>query len=128
MQYFDAVGRRKTAIGKVRISLGTGKRIVNDLNMKDYFERDILLQKIEQPLQLVELAEKFDIKATVKGGGKSAQADALKLAVAKALLEYDDALRGSLKKDGLLTRDSRIVERKVVGRPKARKKPQFSKR
>ncbi len=128
MQYFDAVGRRKTAIGKVRISLGTGKRMVNDQTMKDYFERDILLQKIEQPLQLVELAEKFDIKATVKGGGKSAQADALKLAVAKALLEYDDALRGSLKKDGLLTRDSRIVERKIVGRPKARKKPQFSKR
>ncbi len=128
MQYFDAVGKRKTAIGKVRISLGTGKRIVNNLSMKEYFERDILLQTIEQPLKLVELAEKFDVKAQVKGGGKSAQADALKLAVSKALLEYDEALRGTLKKEGFLTRDSRIVERKIVGHPKARKKPQFSKR
>jgi len=128
MQCFYAVGKRKRAISRVQISPGTGKRIVNDLPMKEYFNREFLNYVIDQPLNLLELKEKFDIKAKVTGGGKSAQAEAIRLGISRALLDYDESLRSQLKKEGFLTRDARIVERKKTGQPKARKKSQFSKR
>lgn len=128
MQYFDAVGRRKEATARVRITPGTGKRVANKRTMKNYFGRETLEMIIEQPLKLVGLSDKVDISANVKGGGLSGQAGAILHGIARALCKYDADLRPALKKEGFLTRDSRMVERKKPGFPKARKKFQFSKR
>ncbi len=128
MQYFDAVGRRKTSVARVRLTPGTGKRIINDVQMTKYLHRDILSMLVEQPLELVKLSEKLDLRVNVFGGGLSGQAGAIRLGIARALLKYDEELRGELKKHGLLTRDPRMVERKKSGQPKARKRFQFSKR
>ncbi|MDP8202704.1 MAG: 30S ribosomal protein S9 [Candidatus Tenebribacter burtonii] len=128
MQYFDAVGRRKESVARVRLTPGTGKRIANNVTMKSYLQRETLEMIIEQPLDLVGLTDKVDIKVNVNGGGLSGQAGAIRHGIARALVKYDEELKGELKKNGFLTRDSRMVERKKPGRPKARKKFQFSKR
>ena len=128
MQYFDAVGRRKESVARVRLTPGTGKRIANNITMKSYLQRETLEMIIEQPLSLVGLTDKVDIKVNVRGGGLSGQAGAIRHGIARALVKYDEELKGELKKHGFLTRDPRMVERKKPGQPKARKKFQFSKR
>ncbi len=128
MQYFDATGRRKNAVARVRITPGTGKRLINDKPMKDYLAREILEMIVEQPFKLIGMSEKFDLRVNVTGGGLSGQAGAIRHGISRALCKYDEELRGVLKKNGLLTRDPRMVERKKAGRPKARKRFQFSKR
>ena len=128
MQYFDAIGRRKNSVARVRLTPGTGKRMANDRTMKNYLERETLEMIIEQPLKLVELSDQVDINVNVNGGGLSGQAGAIRHGIARALCKYDEDLRSVLKKEGFLTRDPRMVERKKPGQPKARKRFQFSKR
>ena len=128
MQYFDAIGRRKESVARVRLTPGTGKRMANKRTMKNYLAREILEMLIEQPLKLVGLSDKIDINVNVAGGGLSGQAGAIRHGIARALCKYDEELRPMLKKEGFLTRDPRMVERKKPGQPKARKKFQFSKR
>jgi len=128
MQYFDAVGKRKTSVARVRISPGTGKRLINDVQMNRYLARETLEMIVEQPLQIADLSEKIDVRVNVKGGGLAGQAGAIRHGISRALVKYDEAFKDDLKKNGLLTRDSRMVERKKSGRPKARKRFQFSKR
>ena len=128
MQFYDAVGRRKTAVARVIITPGTGKRIINTLPMKKYLSRENLEMIVEQPFDATDLGSKFDLRVNVYGGGVSAQAGAIRHGLSRALVKYDETLRGVLKAKGLLTRDPRMVERKKPGRPKARKRFQFSKR
>lgn len=128
MQYFDAIGRRKDAVARVRLTLGTGKRTANKRTMKNYLQRETLEMIIEQPLKLVGLSEKVDINVNVDGGGLSGQAGAIRLGISRALVKYNEELKPALKKEGFLTRDPRMVERKKPGQPKARKRFQFSKR
>lgn len=128
MQYFDAIGRRKNAIARVRLTPGTGKRIANDEQMKSYLSRETLEMIVEQPLKIVGLSDKIDINVNVSGGGLSGQAGAIRLGISRALIKYDEELKTILKKNGFLTRDPRMVERKKKGQPKARKRFQFSKR
>ncbi|HOH97582.1 MAG TPA: 30S ribosomal protein S9 [Candidatus Cloacimonadota bacterium] len=128
MQNFDAVGRRKNATARVRLTPGTGKRIINKVHMKKYLQRETLEMVVEQPLQTVGLSENFDVYVNVAGGGLSGQAGAIRHGISRALVEYDEKLRPLLKTRGFLTRDPRMVERKKSGRPKARKRFQFSKR
>lgn len=128
MQTFDAVGRRKNAVARVRITPGTGKRIINKVQMKKYLQRETLEMIVEQPLQEIGMSENFDVYANVRGGGLSGQAGAIRHGITRALVEFDEKLRPSLKARGFLTRDPRMVERKKSGRPKARKRFQFSKR
>jgi small subunit ribosomal protein S9 len=128
MQYFDATGRRKDAVARVRLTPGTGKRTINNRLMKDYLQREVLSMMVEQPFNVVELGDKFDLKVNVCGGGLTGQAGAIRHGVSRALVIYDETLKTALKKRGFLTRDSRMVERKKPGRPKARKRFQFSKR
>ncbi|PKN72279.1 MAG: 30S ribosomal protein S9 [Candidatus Cloacimonetes bacterium HGW-Cloacimonetes-3] len=128
MQNFDAVGRRKNAVARVRITPGTGKRIINKVQMKKYLQRETLEMVVEQPLQTAGLSDSFDVFVNVRGGGLSGQAGAIRHGITRALVEYDATLRPALKIRGFLTRDPRMVERKKSGRPKARKRFQFSKR
>jgi len=128
MQTFDAVGRRKNAVARVRLTPGTGKRIINNIHMKKYLQRETLEMIVEQLLQAVGLSDNFDVYANVCGGGLSGQAGAIRHGISRALVEYDENLRPILKPRGFLTRDPRMVERKKSGRPKARKRFQFSKR
>jgi len=128
MQTYDAVGRRKNAVARVRLMPGTGKRIINEVQMKKYLQRETLAMIVEQPLQELGLSDNFDVYVNVTGGGLSGQAGAIRHGIARALLEYDENLRPQLKARGYLTRDPRMVERKKSGRPKARKRFQFSKR
>lgn len=128
MQYFDAIGRRKDAVARVRLTLGTGKRTANKRTMKNYLQRETLEMIIEQPLKLVGLSEKVDINVNVDGGGLSGQAGAIRLGISRALVKYNEEFKPALKKEGFLTRDPRMVERKKPGQPKARKRFQFSKR
>ncbi len=128
MQYFDAVGRRKKSVARVRLTPGTGKRTVNNVQIKRYLNRETLEMIVEQPFELVNLSDKIDLNVNVLGGGLAGQAGAIRHGIARALTKYDENLRGELKKHGLLTRDPRMVERKKSGQPKARKRFQFSKR
>ncbi len=128
MQTYDAVGRRKNAVARVRIAPGTGKRIINKLQMKKYLQRETLEMIVEQPLQELGLSGNFDVYVNVSGGGLSGQASAIRHGISRALVEYDEKLKPALKNRGFLTRDPRMVERKKSGRPKARKRFQFSKR
>lgn len=128
MQTYDAVGRRKNAVARVRLMPGTGKRIINEVQMKKYLQRETLAMIVEQPLQELGLSDNFDVYVNVMGGGLSGQAGAIRHGIARALVEYDENLRPQLKARGYLTRDPRMVERKKSGRPKARKRFQFSKR
>ncbi|WP_461834764.1 30S ribosomal protein S9 [Desulfothermus sp.] len=126
--FFYGTGKRKSSIARTRLYPGTGKIEVNGRPVEEYFPRETLRMIINQPLKLLNLEGKFDIKVNVKGGGISGQADAIRHGISRALLEYDPELRKPLKTAGFLTRDARVKERKKYGQPKARKKFQFSKR
>lgn len=128
VEQFGATGRRKEAVCRVSLRVGKGDIVVNGRPKEEYFCREVLVQHAMQPLQAVEMADRFDIDASVKGGGASGQAGALRLAIARALIRFNPELRDLLKKGGYLTVDAREVERKKYGRPKARKRFQFSKR
>lgn len=125
---WNAVGRRKTSVARVYLTPGTGKWDINGRTLGDYFPRLSLVQHIQQSFTATDTLGAFDVKARVRGGGQSGQAGALRLAIARALLRADDIHRLKLRAAGLLTRDARKVERKKPGRPKARKRFQFSKR
>lgn len=126
-QYYGT-GRRKTSTARVFISSGSGKIVVNDRPLDDYFGREVARMIVRQPLELTGNTENFDIKVTVKGGGSFGQAGAIRHGLTRALMVYDESLRATLRSAGYVTRDAREVERKKVGLRKARKKPQFSKR
>lgn len=123
-----ALGRRKEASARVRLKPGNGNITINGRALKDYVERDVLVMQVEQAFKATDLAGRFDVRARCVGGGLSGQAGALKLAIARALLQHDENLRVPLRRAGLLTRDPREVERKKYGQPGARKRFQFSKR
>ena len=123
-----ATGKRKDAVARVWIRPGSGRVLVNGKEMIEYFARPVLQMILRQPFTVAGVDGQFDVTATVKGGGLSGQAGAVKHGISKALQIYDPALRGALKAAGFLTRDSRVVERKKYGRAKARKSFQFSKR
>ncbi len=129
MQAIAATGRRKCAVAQVRlISPGTGNIKVNERNIEEYFPVEVWRVNATRPLELTEMQGKFDIAIKVCGGGKSGQTGAVSLGIARALCEYDEVLRSKLRSEDLMTRDSRMVERKKYGRKKARKRFQFSKR
>ena len=121
-------GRRKTSTARVFLRPGSGQITINGKALDEYFGRQTSRMVVRQPLQLVEMAEKFDIVITVEGGGASGQAGAIRRGITRALVEYDENLKGDLRRAGYVTRDAREVERKKVGLRKARKRPQFSKR
>jgi small subunit ribosomal protein S9 len=122
------IGRRKEAVCRLYLSPGSGKWHVNGRTLGDYFPRPTLVSAIQQPFAVTDTLGRFDVRATVEGGGLSGQAGALRLAASRALVEIDEGFRRKLRDLGLLTRDARMVERKKPGRPKARKRFQFSKR
>lgn len=126
-QYYGT-GRRKTSTARVFIEQGEGKITVNGRALDEYFGREVARMIVRQPLEMVDMVEKFDINVTVKGGGSFGQAGAIRHGLTRALMQYDEALRQPLRAAGYVTRDARAVERKKVGLRKARKKPQFSKR
>jgi small subunit ribosomal protein S9 len=128
MEVVNTIGRRKKAIARIYVSEGSGKIVVNKRDYKEFFPTAILHYVVEQPLQLTETMGKYDIKANLDGGGTTGQAEALRLAISRALITIDPELRPALKEKGFLKRDPRMVERKKPGQPKARKKFQFSKR
>lgn len=123
-----STGRRKSSAARVFITPGKGDIIVNKLDLDKYFGRETARMVVRQPLEAVDMLDKFDITVTVKGGGNTGQAGAIRHAIARALVVYDEALRPTMRKGGFLTRDAREVERKKVGLHKARKRPQYSKR
>ena len=123
-----ATGKRKQSIARVWLKKGNGKLSINGKTIENYFSRPVLQMIINQPLEIIQSPEGYDIVATVKGGGLSGQAGALRHGISKALSLYDPGLRPALKKIGFLTRDSRVVERKKAGLAKARRSYQFSKR
>lgn len=125
---FQATGRRKVATATAFIKMGTGKFIINTKSLKEYFELEKLIITVKKPLLLTSSENSYDIKVKVRGGGTTGQADATKLAIARALILVNPKFRPILKKEGLLKRDPRKIERKKYGQPKARKKFQFSKR
>ena len=125
---FYGTGRRKTSTARVFMRPGEGRLTVNGRDIEQYFSRDTLKMVVKQPLAITETAEKFDIDATVLGGGGSGQAGAIRHGISRALLEFDASLREKLKSAGFLTRDPRKKERKKYGQPGARKRFQFSKR
>ena len=123
-----ATGRRKSSVARVRMYPGTGGVVLNGKPITEYFSTAAQQNRVTYPLKVVELADRYDINATVEGGGTTGQADAIRLGIARALLVLDPDLRPALKKEGLLTRDSRKVERKKYGLRKARRAPQYTKR
>ncbi len=125
---FYGTGRRKAAVARVWMTPGTGRVLINDRDMEDYFPRATNRLVLMQPLVLTENEAKFDIKANVHGGGSTGQAAAVRHGISRALLQFSDELRPPLKKAGYLTRDARVKERKKYGQPGARKRYQFSKR
>ena len=125
---YHAVGRRKEAVARVYLRPGTGRVKINDRALEDYFPNDVLKMVIRQPLQLTETTEKFDVVARVAGGGSAGQAGAIRHGISRALCLFNVELRKTLKKSGLLTRDSRMKERKKYGQRGARARFQFSKR
>ena len=126
--YFYGTGRRKNSVARVRVYSGTGKIIINDRDIDDYFGRETLKLIVRQPLSVAGVEGKFDIVVRVSGGGVSGQAGAIRQGLSRALLVYDENLRPELKKAGFLTRDPRMKERKKYGLKAARRAPQFSKR
>ena len=124
----QTVGRRKTSVARILLRPGAGEWTINGRPLAEYFPRKAHQMRVEEPLLVTELEGRFDIRIRVKGGGLTGQADAIRMGVARALVAYDEEQRPNLRSKGLLTRDSRKVERKKPGRPKARKRFQFSKR
>lgn len=128
MEVINTTGKRKTAVARIYMKLGKGNIVVNKKDYKEYFPTRDLQNTINQPFEATDTKDKFDIKVNLDGGGSSGQAGALRLAIAKALVEFDAENRPVLRTNGLLTRDPRMVERKKPGFKKARKRFQFSKR
>ena len=126
-QYYGT-GRRKSSTARVFMKAGNGVITINKRDIAEYFPRETAVMVVRQPLELVEMVEKFDFNITVTGGGISGQAGAIRHGITRALMVFDETLRSELRKAGFVTRDARKVERKKVGLHKARKKPQFSKR
>lgn len=126
-QYYGT-GRRKTSSARVFLKSGNGTITINDRTIENYFGREVARMIVRQPLELTDSSAKFDANITVSGGGSFGQAGAIRHGIARALLQYDENLRSSLRRAGFLTRDAREVERKKVGLRKARKRPQYSKR
>jgi len=126
-QYYGT-GRRKSSVARVFMKAGSGQITINKRNINEYFGRETAVMVVRQPLELVNAEEKFDFNITVKGGGTTGQSGAIRLGITRALMQFDETLRGELRTAGFVTRDSRKVERKKVGLHKARKRPQFSKR
>ena len=128
MDTIHTIGRRKEAVARIYLSRGKGKITVNGKDFKEYFPVDTMQYKLEQPFKISEVVNKFDVKVNVDGGGTTGQAEAIRLAISRALCELDQENRPALKAEGLLTRDARVVERKKPGQKKARKKFQWVKR
>ena len=128
MEVISAIGRRKAAVARVYLSDGKGQIMINDREYKQYFPNEILQYVVLQPLNLLNVADKFDITVTLDGGGSKGQAEAVRLGISRALIKVDPEFKPKLKAEGFTTRDPREVERKKPGRPKARKRFQFSKR
>ena len=128
MEVINTLGRRKTAVARLYMKPGSGQIMVNNRDYKEYFCVPTLQYKVEQPLQVANLMGQYDIKSNLDGGGVTGQAEALRMAIAKALIQVNSELRPALKAQGFLRRDPRMVERKKPGQPKARKRFQFSKR
>ena len=126
-QYYGT-GRRKTATARVYLKAGSGNILINDRTIDQYFGREVARMIVRQPLERVDLVGKFDVSISVAGGGSFGQAGAIRHGITRALMEYDEALRPTLRAAGYVTRDAREVERKKVGLRKARKRPQYSKR
>ncbi|HAE89669.1 MULTISPECIES: 30S ribosomal protein S9 [Idiomarina] len=126
-QYYGT-GRRKNSTARVFLRPGSGNIQINQRALEDYFGRKTAQMVVRQPLEAVEMTEKFDLYITVSGGGTTGQAGAIRHGITRALMQYDEGLRSTLRKEGYVTRDARQVERKKVGLHKARKRPQFSKR
>ena len=125
---YSGTGRRKSSTARVTLSEGNGAITVNRLPLDQYFGRETARMIVRQPLDVTDLVSKVNVKVTVAGGGNSGQAGAIRHGITRALMKYDETLRGPLRKAGFVTRDSREVERKKVGLRKARKRPQYSKR
>ncbi|MBQ7634289.1 MAG: 30S ribosomal protein S9 [Bacteroidaceae bacterium] len=128
MEQINALGRRKAAVARVFVKEGTGKIIINKRDITEYFSSSILQFVVKQPLALLDVVEKYDIKANLTGGGFTGQSQALRLAIARALVKINAEDKKALRAEGFMTRDSRVVERKKPGQPKARRRFQFSKR
>ena len=126
-QYYGT-GRRKDSTARVFLKQGTGKLEINGKSLEQYFGRPTSRMVVAQPLELLEVSDKFDLYITVSGGGITGQAGAIRLGITRALIQYDETFRSALRKAGFVTRDARAVERKKVGLHKARKRPQYSKR
>ena len=124
----NALGRRKSAVARIFVTEGTGKITINKRDLTEYFPSSILQFVVKQPLNLLDAAEKYDIKVDLQGGGFTGQSQALRLAIARALVKINADDKKALRAEGFVTRDSREVERKKPGRPKARRRFQFSKR
>ena len=128
MEVVNAIGRRKAAVARVFVSEGTGKIIINKRDLANYFPSTILHFIVKQPLSKLDATEKYDIKINLDGGGFKGQSEAARLAIARALVKINPEDKSALRAEGFVTRDPRVVERKKPGRPKARKRFQFSKR
>lgn len=128
MEVINTLGRRKTAIARIYMERGKGQITINNRDLKDYFPTEVLQNKVRQALALTNNVENYDIKVNVEGGGVTGQAEAIRLAIARALVEVDAEYKSKLRAEGLMTRDPRMVERKKFGRRKARRRFQFSKR
>ena len=128
MEVVNALGIRKSAVARIYVSEGTGKITINKRDLAEYFPSPILQFVVKQPLNKLEVAEKYDIKVNLNGGGFTGQSQALRLAIARALVKINPDDKKALRAEGFITRDSRAVERKKPGRPKARRRFQFSKR
>ena len=125
---YYATGRRKSSRARIFLKLGSGNLTINKQSLDDYFGRETSRMVVRQPLELIDMLSRFDIRATVCGGGNNGQAGAIRHGISRALTEYDATLKLDLRKAGFITRDARAVERKKIGLHKARKRPQFSKR
>ena len=128
MEVINALGRRKSSVARIYMTEGTGKITIDKRDLTEYFPSPILQYVVKQPLALLDVAEKYDIKVNLEGGGFTGQSQALRLAIARALVKVNADDKKALRAEGFVTRDSRAVERKKPGRPKARRRFQFSKR
>ncbi|MYI01451.1 MAG: 30S ribosomal protein S9 [Gammaproteobacteria bacterium] len=127
-EQFYGTGRRKTSTARVYLTRGSGNIVINRRPLANYFGREVALMIVRQPLDVVDMNERFDITVTVRGGGSFGQAGAIRHGITRALIDYDSELKQTLRKAGFVSRDAREVERKKVGLRKARKRPQYSKR